>query len=887
MIKEKKLAVLVVVMYCLIFAATVYLAWMFVYNTRMTFAAPKNTIVYDTLRAAEIYFPHQLPLNPLYLLLTSRNLSRSILEDPNFKHLCNYLLQQLQNESSPIFGKVNDILGYFAAPEVSPMRDFFIGGDHNQSSLLTLNLLPSARSDVVLRIVSSVIDAWCNEHTATFTQEYTSTQLLSDDAAGGIVGDLLRVDAISLPMAFLVLSYCLGSGRLLLVSFLALSCTVSMAFAIMYPISRVLEVSSLAPELTVGVVAALSIDYSLFILTRFQEQVLMQELLFRRSPRVEWVVVQNTARLSFDNISVSGLTVAIALGSLSFMPVTFLSTVGLTMCIAVVCAVFVSITLQPALLLVFFDFFGHPPTWTELWHKLYFCFFVWPCRSYPPRADSLGNASQPIATLQNQLFPERKLTCSDHETLEHQRQMSSYWFGLSRYSFQHPWVAIVAVLAFGAPFFYFATQLRVDFDVFTQIPRGSRHGGVLQRVQRDIGGGLAIPFYVLFLVRDVYNISFWKTDDMTNVMRSVIETIVTRTGQSYSSIISPNMILDPTSGEVVWLTAWESSRLSQLELNYQYLVNQTVSALEGKAAYIFLTPPENPFGASANMYLNTIRDILREHTAGNVLFSYGILGASSDSWAIMSKSMEFFPIQIGVVFGGIFIIMLLVFRSVFLPFRLIFTVVYTVGVSYGVGVIVFQYKWLHPVWRELEKVENYCFLVPLLTFLFLCALSLDYDVFLMTRIVEFKKKGYTDEAAVAKAVWKTGSIISFAGIIMFLTIGSMVFSSVMMVSQFAVVSSVAVFFDTFVVRPFFVPALMGIGSGWYVWWPRRFTELKRNVHDMRIRFDDNSEEMHVTNNEQPGPFQVDAPCNENNISLENRSVQPHVASHMSNEPQRH
>ncbi|RNF05524.1 MmpL efflux pump [Trypanosoma rangeli] len=887
MIKEKKLAVLVVVLYCLLFVATVYFARIFVHNTRLTFAAPKNTIVHDAVQTATIYFPHQLPINPLYLLLTARNLSRSILGDPNFELLCNYLLQQLRNESSPIFGKVNNILGYFAVPEFSPMRDFFIGGDHNQSSLLTLNLAPSVKSDVVMRVVSSVIDAWCNEHTATFTQEYTSTQLVSDDAAAGILGDLLHVDVISLPMAFLVLSYCLGSVRLLLVPFLAFSCTVSIAFGIMYPVSLLLEVSSFAPELTVGVVAALSIDYSLFILTRFREQVRLQEILLGRSPRVEWVVVKNTAILSFDNIFVSGLAVAISVGSLSFMPVTFLSTVGLTMCITVVCAVFVSLTLQPALLLVFCDFFGHPPTWTELWHKLRFCFFVWPCHSYPPHADSLGNASQPIAAMQGQLLPEEEQTCSDHENLEYQRQMSSYWFGLSRYSFRHPWVAIAAVLAFGAPFFYFAAQLQVDFDVFTQIPRGSPHGEVLKRIQRDIGGGLAIPFYILFSVRGVYDVSFWKTDEMTNVMRSVIEAILTRTGQSYSSIISPNMVLDPASGEVVWLKAWESFCLYKLEPNYQYLVNQTVSVLEGKAAYFFLIPPKNPFGASAKKYLNTIMDILREHAANNVLFSFGIFGASSASWAIMSKSMEFFSIQIGVVFGGIFIIMFLVFRSVFLPFRLIFTVVYTVGVSYGVGVIVFQYKWLHPVWRGLEHVEYYCFLIPLLTFLFLCALSLDYDVFLMTRIIEFKKKGYTDEAAVAKAVWKTGSIISFAGIIMFLTIGSMVFSSVMMLSQFAVVCSVAVLLDTFVVRPFFVPALMGIGSGWYVWWPRRFPELRRNVHDMRIDPDANLEEIYVDKEEKQELFPGDAPCSEKSICLENLSVRPHVASRMSNKPQRH
>ncbi|RNF25992.1 MmpL efflux pump [Trypanosoma conorhini] len=892
MLKEKKLAVLVVVLYCLLLAATAHFAWGFVHNTRLTFTAPKKTIVYDAEHTAARYFPQQLPIDPLYLLVTSQDPPRSILDDPSFKPFYNYLSHQLGNESSPIFGKVTDIRGYFAVPEFSQLRDRFIGGDHNQSSLLVLSLAPSVKSDAVMPAVSSVIDAWCIEHAATFSREYTSTQLVSGDAAGGILEDLVRVDAISLPMAFLVLTCCLGSARLLLVPFLALPCTVSIAFSIMYPISFFLEVSSFAPELTLGVVAALSIDYSLFILTRFREQVLLQELLLGRSPQTEWVVVRNTATLTADNICVSGLTVALSVGSLLFVPVTFLSTLGLTMCVTVVCAIFVSLTLQPALLLVFYDFFGHPPTWRDLWCKLISCrFFGRLRRCRPPHAAFLDDASQPMAALQDELLPEGEMTCSSHEALELQRQMSSYWFRISRFSFRHPWAAAMAVLAFGAPFFYFTTRLRVDFDIFTQVPQGSPHGEVLQRIQRDIGGGLAIPFYILFSVRGVYDVSFWKTDDMTNTMRSVIEAIVARTGQPHSSIISPNMILNPKSTEVVWLKAWESFLLYSFNTEYQYLVNQTVSALEGKAAYIFLTPPESPFGASANVYLNTLRDILEEHAADNVLFSYGILGASSSSWAIMSKSMEFFPIQIGVVFGGIFIMMLLIFRSVFLPFRLIFTVFYTVGFSYGVGVIVFQYNWLHSVWRALEQVENYCYLIPLFAFLLLSALALDYDVFLTTRIIEFKKKGYTDEAAVAKAVWKTGSIISFAGLIMFLTIGSMVFSSVMMLSQFAVVCGAAVLLDTFVVRPFFVPALMGIGAGRYLWWPRRFPELKRDVHDMRLNPDANLEETaaehELEGEEERGISAAGTPRTANGVPSDNPPARPHAAPRTSDQPQRH
>ncbi|KEG14668.1 MmpL efflux pump [Trypanosoma grayi] len=854
--REKKIALVLVVLYSLALFGGACLAWRFIHNTRVTYRPPKGTLVYHTNNDVAKYFPNQLSVNPMFFLVTSHNSSQSIVENPHFEAFSYFFQQQTANKGGPIYGIVNNVLGYFLVPDADGMRSRFVGGDHNQSSVLELSIAPELKTDLVLPVITSLVDAWCEESGADFLREYTSIELLSDDARDGIVSDLMRVDVISLPLAFLVLSYCMGSVRPLLVPAFSLPCTVVIAFSIMYPISFAVDVSSFAPELTLGVTAAICVDYSLFILTRFREQVRQQEFLHGRSAETEWIVVRNTARLSAHNIVVSGFTIAVAVGSLSFLPVAFLSTIGLTMSVAVICAVLVSLTAQPALLLLFYNFFARPPTWRELWDTLLRycrCFCCCGCcrRGSPSDiSSSMGEEllSEPVDALSQ--------TTGSFEAEEHKRQVSSVWFRIGLFSFHHPLIAIMGVLVFGAPFFYFATQLRVDFDVFTQIPRGSVHGEILNRIQRDVGNGAAIPFYILFVVRGTYDISFWKTDEMTNVMKDVIEAIVARTGQTYDAIISPNMVRNSTSGELIWLKAWESFLLYATNEDYQYLVNRTVSALEGRAAYIIVTPPTNPFGPSANRYLNTIRDVLREHASENIFFDYGITGASSSSWAIIVKSMELFPMQIGVTFGAIFLFILIVFRSLVLPFRMIFTVVYTIGFSYGVGVIVFQYTWLHKVWGALDHVESYCFLIPIFAFLLLSALALDYDVFLMTRVIEFKTKGYTNEAAIAKAVWKTGPVISFAGIIMFVTIGSLVFSSIMMLAQFAVVSGVAVLLDTFVIRPLFVPALLSIVPEKWLWWPRRFPELGCGVDVMCM--DPNSTLGHTVQEEENLPASLHA-----------------------------
>src|SRR3569833_57655 len=121
---------------------------------------------------------------------------------------------------------------------------------------------------------------------------------------------------------------------------------------------------------------------------------------------------------------------------------------------------------------------------------------------------------------------------------------------------------------------------------------------------------------------------------------------------------------------------------------------------------------------------------------------------------------------------------------------MILTVAFPVSIALGVGTLFFQVHPLNDVWPV--KTRAFSWLVPEFSFTLLCALALDYDVFLVTRVLEYKKLGFTNEAALNKAVWKTGRIISFCGIIMFCSFGGMAFSNVMMMKQFGFIAAVAV-----------------------------------------------------------------------------------------------
>ena len=276
-------------------------------------------------------------------------------------------------------------------------------------------------------------------------------------------------------------------------------------------------------------------------------------------------------------------------------------------------------------------------------------------------------------------------------------------------------------------------------------------------------------------------------------------------------------------------TGYHNSNYTQPCYEYQLLYNHTVDATR-RMLLVVLAPPVNPFGTLAYDYVNSIHEAVTSFDTRGA-FTLGFFGASAESWAILHSMNELLPLQLGVMFLVIFVVCFAVFRSVFIPLRMIITVAFPVSVALGAGALVFQVAPFNTVWAVKVTASNW--LVPEFSFTLLCALALDYDIFLLTRVVEYRELGFTTVAALTKAVWKTGRIISFAGIIMMFSFGGMMFADVMMMVQFGFVAAFAVLTDTFVIRPMVVPALMSIVPDWVVWWPRKFKlDGTRGVDDM-------------------------------------------------------
>jgi RND superfamily putative drug exporter len=141
---------------------------------------------------------------------------------------------------------------------------------------------------------------------------------------------------------------------------------------------------------------------------------------------------------------------------------------------------------------------------------------------------------------------------------------------------------------------------------------------------------------------------------------------------------------------------------------------------------------------------------------------------------------------------------------------------YTLAVTFGLAAMIFGLlQWT----------------IPVMAFSIICGLALDYGIFLLTRIREYRQNGFADDASFVKGVYRTGGVITSAGVIMCIAFGGLMLSKAKALKQFGLLLSFSVILDTFIIRCALVPALLSL-FGKHVWWPRTVPEGLRGVDDV-------------------------------------------------------
>jgi len=224
---------------------------------------------------------------------------------------------------------------------------------------------------------------------------------------------------------------------------------------------------------------------------------------------------------------------------------------------------------------------------------------------------------------------------------------------------------------------------------------------------------------------------------------------------------------------------------------------------------------DDPYSTEAMDTVDRIQEQLDETLAtlsgkGYRAYVSGVTVMSHDVQRTVDR--DFGKVQ-AVVVIGVFLVFVLLLRSLVAPIYLVLSVLLSYGTTMGLCTLLFQ---------GLLGYESVNYIIPIIIFVLLVALGADYNIFLMSRVREETEKEKNVKRGVELASTYTGSIITSCGIILAGTFAALAVSPLKMLLQIGVAVAIGVLVDTFIVRSLLVPAIATLLGKWN-WWPGRIS----------------------------------------------------------------
>jgi uncharacterized membrane protein YdfJ with MMPL/SSD domain len=570
----------------------------------------------------------------------------------------------------------------------------------------------------------------------------TGTPALQADLDPIFEQDLLRGEAIALPIALAVLLAVFGLSLAVLMPFIVAACTIMATLGIVWVVAHELTTAVYVTNLVQLIGLGIAIDYSLLIVYRFREEL-------AANGSVEDAVVR-TMLTAGRAVVFSGVTVAIGLALLLFMPLPFMVSMGVGGFLIPLMSIVAALTLQPVLL----SLFG---------------------RRGIRRADVAGRLRArglPVRRLRGTLEPEH-----------------GFWARLARSIMRRP----LPYLAVGATALVLAAVPTLDLELTPgsvsgtpQTPEAMRGFGVLRD---SVGPGALGPVNV-----------------------------VVDTGAA-------GQVADPGNAAAIWRLAsllQADPAVARVDfLPAPPFVNETwrYAYLSVSGRYEYGEPEAQAFARR-----------LRSEVVPAARFPDGVevLAGGGPALGIdfIDQAYGAFPWLVLAVLLLTFVTLMRAFRSLLLPLKAVLLNLLAIGATYGLIVVVFKYD----VGSELlglysfDQVEAW---IPIFLFAMLFGLSMDYEVFLVTRMREFWDAGLSNEEAVAQGLERTGRIVTAAAIVMVAAFSGFAAGSIVGLQQFGLGLAFAIFLDATLIRAVLVPALMRLFGTWNWWLPAPAARLLR------------------------------------------------------------
>ncbi len=238
--------------------------------------------------------------------------------------------------------------------------------------------------------------------------------------------------------------------------------------------------------------------------------------------------------------------------------------------------------------------------------------------------------------------------------------------------------------------------------------------------------------------------------------------------------------------------------------------------------------------AESNAALDVLRHELIPATVGavpGVRVAVSGQTAASKDWNDAMKSSV--PIVFTFVLGFAFVLLLVSFRSIVIPLKAILMNLLSVAAAYGVIVAVFQWGWGADV-LDFNTTGGIASWLPMFLFVILFGLSMDYHVFILSRVREYFDRGLSTEEAVSKGIRSTAAVVTSAAVVMVVVFGVFALMPIIDMKEMGIGLAVAVLIDATIVRAVLLPATMKLLGNWNWYLPTWLEWLPELEHERSV-----------------------------------------------------
>ena len=535
--------------------------------------------------------------------------------------------------------------------------------------------------------------------------------------------DLEQGERFGIPVALIILLVLFGAVVAALAPIGLAVVSIAIALGLVALIGQVFELSFFVTLMVTMIGLAVGIDYSLFIISRFREE------MSRGLSTPE--AVAKTGDTAGRTVLFSGVTVMIALCGLLIVPFSFFQSLGIGAILVVLVALAATLTLLPAVLALL-----------------------------GPRINRLSIPFVGAGRLEGSAAAPSR---------------DGFWEVTTRLVTRFP---AISILAIGIPMvavtlFYFQIQTGINgVDTF---PEGAetREAFLVLEEHPKLSFGVANPLEIV-IDGDIGNPS----------VSAALDQLEASLAGSGISPLPPLRQISPA----------------------------------GDLALLQVIVPGEPRSHAAVDVVTAIREqhVPAAFGAGvpATVHVGGVSGETADVFAIVER---YTPIVFAFVLGFSFIVLLLVFRSIVIPIKAVVMNLLSVGAAYGILVLVFQ-KGVGTDLLGFQHAEVIDVWIPLFLFSILFGLSMDYHVFLLSRVRERYDQTGNNAEAVAYGLRETAGLITGAALIMVAVFGAFASGKTIINQQVGFGLAVAILLDATLVRSVLVPASMELlGSrNWYL-----------------------------------------------------------------------